>query len=257
MTKPKILVIGDAMTDVYHCGTADHLSAEVPIPVVKITHTITQPGGAGNVTMNLRSLGADVEMVSGRGQIEKHRLMVGDHQIARWDMNDQLSPIPTATLNLGDYDAIVVANYNKGSISQSVINKLAYQSLPVFVDTKVSPLLYGFDSIFFPNTSEYTTHAIAYADINTVVVKQGPKGMTLQRHATNDVHVDGVATAVRSVCGAGDTTIAAFTYWYCVNGGDLEDCLRFANAAAGCVVEKPYTSTTTVVEVLAKLRSTQ
>ena len=53
-----ILVIGDECTDKFVVGDINRLSPEAPVPVLNPTKTIHNPGMAGNVKQNLRSLGA-------------------------------------------------------------------------------------------------------------------------------------------------------------------------------------------------------
>src|SRR6187399_2769535 len=52
------MIIGDVMTDSYVFGKVDRISPEAPVPVVHITHREERPGGAANVAINLRALGA-------------------------------------------------------------------------------------------------------------------------------------------------------------------------------------------------------
>lgn len=56
----KILLAGDLMVDVYTHGKAKRISPEAPVPVVQVTKQNQLPGGAGNVILNLVSLGAEV-----------------------------------------------------------------------------------------------------------------------------------------------------------------------------------------------------
>ncbi len=53
-----IMVIGDVMVDSYLWGKVDRISPEAPIPVVSVTKRENRPGGAANVALNLRALGA-------------------------------------------------------------------------------------------------------------------------------------------------------------------------------------------------------
>ncbi|MDE3085016.1 MAG: hypothetical protein KGJ37_07370, partial [Verrucomicrobiota bacterium] len=54
----RILVIGDVMLDHYIWGDATRISPEAPVPVVDIARDTFTAGGAGNVALNLASLGA-------------------------------------------------------------------------------------------------------------------------------------------------------------------------------------------------------
>src|SRR5690554_7757990 len=56
--RAQILVIGDVMLDRYWHGSASRISPEAPIPVIKVGQSEDRPGGAGNVALNIASLGA-------------------------------------------------------------------------------------------------------------------------------------------------------------------------------------------------------
>lgn len=55
---PKVLVVGDFMLDVSIYGDALRISPEAPVPVLKVTKTEYNCGGAGSVVTNLAALGA-------------------------------------------------------------------------------------------------------------------------------------------------------------------------------------------------------
>ena len=57
---PKVLVVGDFMLDVSIYGDALRISPEAPVPVLKVTKTEYDCGGAGSVVTNLAALGAEV-----------------------------------------------------------------------------------------------------------------------------------------------------------------------------------------------------
>jgi len=61
---PKLLVIGDLMIDLYLWGSCERISPEAPVQVVNIESESTVLGGAGNVINNLKSLGAQVDVIS-------------------------------------------------------------------------------------------------------------------------------------------------------------------------------------------------
>src|SRR5688572_33461253 len=54
----RVLIVGDLMLDRYIWGTIDRMSPEAPVPVVTVRKHDARPGGAGNVTLNISSLGA-------------------------------------------------------------------------------------------------------------------------------------------------------------------------------------------------------
>jgi bifunctional ADP-heptose synthase (sugar kinase/adenylyltransferase) len=276
---PRFLVLGDAMTDCYLIGEANRLSPEAPVPVVKIQRTVLLPGGAANVAENLKALGAQTVLVSGQPfsyedgadpdgfpiewleVIVKSRLMVGDTQLARWDRHDQLKPIArqelvAAKMYDGDFDGVLIADYGKGSITQVVFDAIEslFPTVPLYIDTKAPQPWMPKDATYFPNLAEFTAHQGFYDSCMSVVVKRGANGMEIRNRLPGEasVHIralPAMARYARCVNGAGDTVIAAFAY---AEATGIAEPLEFASAAAACVVEKPYTATASLGEVLGR-----
>ena len=69
-TQIKVAVVGDVMLDTYWWGNVDRISPEAPVPVVAVTKKEQRIGGAGNVALNIASLGAAVHMLSVVGKDE-------------------------------------------------------------------------------------------------------------------------------------------------------------------------------------------
>ena len=65
-----VLVVGDIMLDRYWYGPTQRISPEAPVPVVKINNNDERPGGAGNVALNLASLGGKVTLAGITGEDE-------------------------------------------------------------------------------------------------------------------------------------------------------------------------------------------
>ena len=61
------LVVGDVMVDAYLWGRVDRISPEAPVPVVRIAERSTRLGGAANVALNIRALGATPVVLSVTG----------------------------------------------------------------------------------------------------------------------------------------------------------------------------------------------
>lgn len=66
-TTIKVGVIGDVMLDTYIWGEVERISPEAPVPVVSLHHKEQRIGGAGNVALNLASLGAEAFVLSVTG----------------------------------------------------------------------------------------------------------------------------------------------------------------------------------------------
>ncbi|TSA43517.1 MAG: carbohydrate kinase [Chitinophagaceae bacterium] len=70
MAQTKVGVIGDVMLDTYWWGTVDRISPEAPVPVVAVSKKEQRIGGAGNVALNIKAMGAPVTMLSVIGKDE-------------------------------------------------------------------------------------------------------------------------------------------------------------------------------------------
>jgi rfaE bifunctional protein kinase chain/domain len=63
----RIGVIGDVMLDTYMWGHVERISPEAPVPIVSLDQKEERVGGAGNVALNLQSLGAKAYVISVTG----------------------------------------------------------------------------------------------------------------------------------------------------------------------------------------------
>ena len=62
--KLEVLVVGDVMIDRYITGNINRISPEAPVPVLNFTKEENRLGGAANVALNLKALGAKVHLLS-------------------------------------------------------------------------------------------------------------------------------------------------------------------------------------------------
>jgi rfaE bifunctional protein kinase chain/domain len=174
--KKRVLIIGDLMLDRYIWGTIDRMSPEAPVPVVSVNRHDARPGGAGNVTLNISSLGATPvlcsligkdkagEMLkecfmrqsisteglivsSSRPTTEKTRVIAQDHHIVRID--EETDALPTveeerAILDcvqklLPTCDVVIFQDYDKGVLNESIISKVISLARAKGVPTIVDP----------------------------------------------------------------------------------------------------------------------
>lgn len=77
LTNLKVAVIGDVMLDTYWWGKVDRISPEAPVPVVAVSKKEQRIGGAGNVALNIASLGASVSMISILGKDDDGNQLTG------------------------------------------------------------------------------------------------------------------------------------------------------------------------------------
>jgi D-beta-D-heptose 7-phosphate kinase/D-beta-D-heptose 1-phosphate adenosyltransferase len=171
-----VVIVGDAMLDVYLRGDVDRISPEAPVPVVRVRERKLALGGAANVAQNVAALGARCDLVAtvgddiagrtlrealedghmlsrslvtvSRPTTTKTRVMARSQQLVRFDEEDDadlshddvarvLSAIERA---LPEATALVFEDYNKGVLVPAVIEgaiRLATErGLPVVVDPK-------------------------------------------------------------------------------------------------------------------------
>jgi len=72
----RVLVVGDAMLDRYWFGAVDRISPEAPVPVVLVQREEERLGGAANVALNVRHLGAQATLLTVMGDDEPARAIV-------------------------------------------------------------------------------------------------------------------------------------------------------------------------------------
>ncbi|HPS63464.1 MAG TPA: PfkB family carbohydrate kinase, partial [Bacteroidales bacterium] len=66
-----VLIIGDVMVDSYLWGRVERVSPEAPIPIVALRKRENRMGGAANVAMNIKSMGANPILCSVIGTDDK------------------------------------------------------------------------------------------------------------------------------------------------------------------------------------------
>jgi D-glycero-beta-D-manno-heptose-7-phosphate kinase len=69
--KLTIMIIGDVMVDSYLWGKVERISPEAPIPIVALKKRENRMGGAANVAMNIKSMGAKPVLCSVIGEDSK------------------------------------------------------------------------------------------------------------------------------------------------------------------------------------------
>ena len=82
-----VVVVGDLMLDEWIIGSANRISPEAPVPVLRLTERKTAPGGAANVAMNLLRLGTQVRVVGVIGDDEAGRDLARELEEAGADVS--------------------------------------------------------------------------------------------------------------------------------------------------------------------------
>ena len=190
----KILVVGDSMIDSYLFGEINRTSPEAPVPVVETKKHESRLGGAANVALNLKSLGATpilcsaigddkegklfIELMKKEGLItegviiskikrttlktrvianNKHQLRIDEEDSSPID--NEIELIDLIQKLIYNIDVVVLQDYNKGVLTSNVINEVIKiannNNIPSIVDPKKDNFFnYKNCTIFKPNLAE-------------------------------------------------------------------------------------------------------
>ncbi len=166
-------------------------------------------------------------------------------------------------------DAVILSDYGKGVLSAPILARLRAAGVAVFVDPKGADFgRYAGATCITPNAAEMALAAglptrsdedcaaaaravMARDGVRAILVTRSAKGMMLVR-PDSMLSIPARAQEVFDVSGAGDTVIAALALAH-AGGRSLEDAMRIANAAAGIVVARLGTATTSAAELTAAL----
>jgi len=224
----KILLIGDSCTDEYVYGVCERLNPEAPVPIFKFIRKETNKGMAWNVRENLMSFGIEVHVVTHKENIIKTRYIDEKYnqQMLRVDNEPFVNPMDYQ-LPEGEYDALVISDYNKGFLTEEKISEIVDSfDGPVFIDTKKDhlPMLDAYVKI---NEHEYNNFK---SSIDNLIVTRGGKGCEYKGKLYPAEKVN-----VFDVVGAGDTFLSALVYFY-LKYGTIEHAIPCANKAAAIAV---------------------
>ena len=229
-TKYKILLLGDDCTDIYKYGSVDRISPEAPVPVFIPRYDIVKDGMAGNVRKNLEALGCKVKFLHGETSTKTRLIDTrSKQQIVRIDRDVESKQL-TVEIPLDEYAAIVVSDYNKGTIGYELIEHLRKNFKgPIFVDTKKTDLA-RLEGCFIKINELENSRATSFPTAG-LIVTYGERGVVYNQFAFGARTVE-----VADVCGAGDTFLAALCYQY-LTSLDMHSAIGFAINASAVTVQ--------------------
>ena len=228
-----VLLIGDTCVDTYVYGTVDRISPEAPVPVFVPKYTTVKDGMAGNVAKNFEALGVKVNLLTGKPS-NKQRLIDerSKQQLLRIDQDEVSDPITIESELPAIYDAIVISDYNKGTVSYDLITHfIKTATVPIFIDTKKTDLA-ALNGCYIKINELELSRATTEPNSNWLIVTRGDKGVTWNGWAFGAKTVE-----VADVCGAGDTFLAAFVYQYLNTNGSVPNAINFAIDASAVTVQ--------------------
>ena len=187
-----VTVIGDVMLDRYWYGDSSRISPEAPVPVVNVKSREDRAGGAANVALNIRSLGAKCHLIGIVGEdenavklegllrqsgiepdflnirehptITKLRVLSRNQQLLRLDFEDSFAALPSEALldifrkDESDSDIVIASDYGKGTLSHvsKIIECAGKLGKRVLVDPKGTDFSrYNGAFMLTPNMKEF------------------------------------------------------------------------------------------------------
>jgi rfaE bifunctional protein kinase chain/domain len=185
MNHLNIMVIGDVMVDSYLWGKVERISPEAPIPIVALRKRENRMGGAANVAMNIKAMGArpilcsvigtddkgDIfldlqqkEKITSMGIVRsqrritttKFRIFGNAYQLLRVDEEVEddlvhadyltLSRVIDRILETENVHCIVFQDYNKGVITPKLINEVVRKARKRNIPVAVDPKKKNFEA---------------------------------------------------------------------------------------------------------------
>jgi D-glycero-beta-D-manno-heptose-7-phosphate kinase len=298
----KVAVVGDVMLDSYYFGNVDRISPEAPVPIVSINKKELRIGGAGNVALNIAALGAKVDILSVVGDDDeankllelfaeynikadycikskerlttnKIRIVGRNQQMMRLDAEDThfLTALEEEKFleECSQYvaahkpDVLIFEDYNKGVLSENVIQQLIALCRKNHIITAVDPkrnnfFAYKHVNVFKPNlgeiraglniTEKYSPqllnvmhealHQKLQHEVSLITLSE--RGIFYQTGTSSKIIPTHVRT-IADVSGAGDTVIAVASLIYAASK-NVQLMAEVANIAGGLVCEQVGTA---------------
>jgi bifunctional ADP-heptose synthase (sugar kinase/adenylyltransferase) len=272
-TNYKVLIIGDVMIDTYLWGNIGRVSPEAPVPIVSGVIEENRLGGAANVALNIKALGAVPILCSVIGDDDRGKLILElmEEQLLsdiglvvdiflNKRIQEEFLELVSSLLESGGIDAIIMQDYDKGVLTPRVISEVISAServnIPVLVDPKFRSFdLYKKVKLFKPNFKELVKgldldiskkeiEKLADAvlgfqkkqQIENIIVTLSEQGI-LSSVDGEHVHIPAIKREITDVSGAGDTVIAVAALCI-VAGFSPAEVAAVSNLAGGQVCEK-------------------
>tara|TARA_B100000989_G_scaffold298537_1_gene288329 strand:+ start:42 stop:1487 length:1446 start_codon:yes stop_codon:yes gene_type:complete len=314
----KILCVGDVILDSYVHGDVERISPEAPIPILKIIKESFVLGGAGNVARNICSGGGSCYLISVVGDdinykilkrlsknekrltanffiekglmtTKKQRYISGQQQILRVDLEENIklkSSLKKKILDcfktqLKDSDLVILSDYNKGLLSQDLVEEMIKISKELKKIIIVDPKKESFDqykgaTILTPNLKELLVASkrakmenfeqkdrieeiskrfIKTLNLKCLIATKSSEGMSISQINKPTVNLPSKALEVFDVSGAGDTVVS-YLGLCLASKMNVVDSAKVANEAAGIAVSKFGTASVHYNEVSNDFKTT-
>jgi|WetSurMetagenome_2_1015567.scaffolds.fasta_scaffold66532_3 D-glycero-beta-D-manno-heptose-7-phosphate kinase len=317
-----IMIIGDVMVDAYLWGKVERISPEAPIPIVALRKRENRMGGAANVAMNIKSMGARPVLCSVIGDDDKGAIFLNllrkekietngiltsprritttkfrifgnntqmlrvddevENDLSEHDMNELLENVESI-INNEKIDCIIFQDYNKGVITQLLIQRVIglakEKNIPVTVDPKNRNFdTYSGVTLFKPNLKELKEglktdfnhddreglmkaaqilrNQLGCDYVMTTMSELGVMISMKDKGEEKNIFIPAHLRSVADVSGAGDTVISVASLCLALNLSPYE-IAYISNLAGGLVCEDagvvPVNKDKLLKEILALL----
>ena len=233
----RILVIGDSCLDRFVYCHADRLAPDLPVPVLRISSEVENPGMAKNVERNVRAIYKHCSLMTNarwKSLVKTRYVHEGsNHTFLRVDTDPPVTRINVRKVPLKKYDIIAISDYNKGFLTEDDIEYICEHHDTVFLDTKkvLGPWFKRAKFIKINNKEyEASKHTVTPMLAKKIICTKGSLGAEYQ-----GTHYPAKQVEVRDLTGAGDSFFAALLVRY-AEMGDIHGAIRFANECASEVV---------------------
>ena len=239
-----ITIIGELCRDIFNYGNVTRLCPEAPVPVLTEVYTETNFGMAGNVRENLWAHDSSlrISLIHQTNPITKTRYIDDktNYMFLRVDEGedeiDKLVLTPEKIEDISESDLVIVSDYNKGFLDESVLIQIGKLSKLSIIDTKktISNGLINSFTFIKLNEHEYQKNKnISDKNKNKFIITLGMNG------AKHDdiVFLSPHPKQTIDVSGAGDTFTAFFSLKY-YETKNISESIKFANQMASIVVSK-------------------
>jgi len=237
----KVLVIGESCTDVFIYGNCDRLSPEGPVAILKLKEIVENGGMASNVVRNLTAIDSNVNITLWTNKKEIHKTRFVDkksnHMFLRLDTDDELDPIVVDDEmweELPNFDFVIVSDYNKGLLSDYLLEEIGKRSKLSILDSKRKLTQEIISSFSFVKLNEIESEN--NKDINdksNILITLGSKGCKFK----DELFPSPKPQETIDVSGAGDTFTSAFIISF-FKTNDVSKSIVFANEMSSIVVSK-------------------
>ncbi len=310
---PKVLVLGDCMLDVYLDGECSRLAPDVGVPVLDVKSVRHCLGGAGNVITNLHQMGAHVSVVTVLGDdsngaliadelrqkgidtrgilyckkcqtLTKTRLRREQQCLLRYDIGQKYSfdesllehYLAVVKQAFQSADIIFIADYDKGNISNELIQLLYQEQLLhpkiIAVDSKdYQKYRCLHPNLIKPNYEEarhmlgqqadadrirqgmaWSKQLADLANVHWLALTLDKDGVILFKRNDSPTHYPVPGLKEGNFSGAGDTFLTALCLAY-FNGLDQDCAIDLSIKAAHIGIAKNGTASCSCQELAQKL----